>query len=542
MENAPVVGQRLTETTPVTELTISHPVRNANISTFTFKHRRCYTIPNYDAPIIKLNCPLGNDTAGVPRTSIASWARYPTKVLPTRSLMWWINQAELGTIMNAGNAIRFKHAKLNVHDMSFRTQFITGSNAVGYANSNMQMRGLICDGDSNLPPYGIWSVDSRLAGGQRPGTQVDGIYVDQHEWGTTSVENTPDGTAATINTGAVTQFAVLPYEPYFMQALKLSDGSLIWNQGWMNWPSMCELVGKKVKEWGREYDLEKHWHGKWISMMPHAYPDDIRGLGTTDCTQGGFIPPNPKAGIWQNTSDLYIHMTVCPTRPGEFVEPYQNQDSVGGIAMSSDKVIGTNYIPNKDLRPIGNLFLGVEHLQNADGTIVPIIWDFYIDTEITIEVRYDEWPFTGYYFSTIQGDPAVYPINYNIPSKKYAHWNRRSDTIYHTFGISQAENEVDRSAGGGPNKWGDLQYGFGFGSMGMLGSMMPSQNMTAIYPDLRTCSSSEDGQEMCTLPGRQRFGTKRAAGTEDEDMESNSSKTSTSTASKFGRKVFGSKR
>ena len=36
-----------------------------------------------------------------------------------------------------------------------------------------------------------------------------------------------------------------------------------------------------------------------------------------------------------------------------------------------------------------NLFLGIEHLPNSDGSIVPAIWDMYIDTNIRIEVDFD---------------------------------------------------------------------------------------------------------------------------------------------------------
>ena len=33
--------------------------------------------------------------------------------------------------------------------------------------------------------------------------------------------------------------------------------------------------------------------------------------------------------------------------------------------------------------------MAVEHLLNADGTIVPMIWDFYLDTEIVVECSYE---------------------------------------------------------------------------------------------------------------------------------------------------------
>ena len=278
-------------------------------------------------------------------------------------------------------------------------------------------------------------------------------------------------------------------------------------------------------------------------MQQHGFVEDTRGLGNSSCTQTGWIPPSGAAGTWSTSSNgqTYKEATICPNRPGEMVEPwYQfvgSSIASAGVIGNSSKVMGDAYIGNETLRPISNLFVGVEHLQNADGTIVPIIWDFYIDTSITVEVLADEWPFRADAFYINNGEPT-YSTGYAIHDKGFAHWNQRGNTHYGWF-EGQFIDHDSGQAPTGPGKWGPLFYMYhGFGSLGLLGSMYPSQNLNAIYPDLSQCTSAADGTTLCVLPNK-----KRPVDESDmEDTQSGSSRTSTSTASKFGRKVFGSKR
>ena len=52
-------------------------------------------------------------------------------------------------------------------------------------------------------------------------------------------------------------------------------------------------------------------------------------------------------------------------------------------------VVAGDYAKSQIKKPrVENLWMGVEHLTNQDGSIVPMIWDFYVDTNITVEVNY----------------------------------------------------------------------------------------------------------------------------------------------------------
>jgi hypothetical protein len=491
------------ESSPVEELvTFSRINGGSKTSTYTFQHRRSYTITNYDNPIVVARTLLNVDAGGNPeRTSCFKWVRYSAKCLPIRALSWWIDGGEMA-FLNNFSAIKFKHAKIHVHNMSFRTQFITGSSAVGYANSNMIMHGLICDGDHNLPPHQIYD-DSRIpsSGATNPNA-LTGSEILQREWASGVYPWTvTDGPADQDATGPSIQFKNLSYQPWFLHAITDPTGLpiLYRKSNWIQWQGINEIVGKKVKEWKREYDLQSHWSDRWIPLVPHQVTDNYNGLANPQLETGGFrINPEPLAGVNGVTNNFLLNCAICPTRPNELLEPVIDATQDRGVPINIAKTAGVSFQPNQHLRPIGTLFLSVEHLPNADKTIVPIIWDFYIDTEITIECSMDQFPYIMEY-ATIPNTTTGVPQN--VVDKSFAHWNRRAGTVYHDldpFGTVHNTTAYE----GGPPKWGQIQGISGFGSMGTLGSMVPSQVLEGILGDL---SIGRDAEEDETSNNRKRF-------------------------------------
>ena len=127
---------------------------------------------------------------------------------------------------------------------------------------------------------------------------------------------------------------------------------------------------------------------------------------------------------------------------------------------------------------IHNKFLAVEHLLNSDGTVVPMIWDFYLDTDIWVELSYES---AGYLLRAFNLDQALYtkpdgftawaksPYNSSYyPSSLQGTQNGRNGMILTKLSSQQNTNVA------GFVTSSTINYGTGtFGNRGALGQTVP---------------------------------------------------------------------
>lgn len=490
---------------PVEELTICRPLTFPNNRvTLTFKHRRCITIPNFDTPVTVARCPVGPDLGGNPERS---WSiknvRYPTYVLPTRAFCWWVDPGEIG-LLSGCTAMRFVSADLNIHNSSFRTQFVTGSNAVNFANSNMIMHGMIVDHQHNFPLHQLYLKGREPATGANMPDNLSPTDINNTEWGSyTPPWTIPDGPANPTQTGMTVQFGQAAYVPWFFHAYTDTTGQPVNNckSHWLKWAALCEIVGKKVKNWKKHYDLAATWQGRWLANRGHFPADNYNGLTDAQTDRGGWkYTPDSQAGTLRNNignaAAGFRELAICPTRSMELFEATQGWYNPTTGKQAASRTAGVNEFPNKDLRPIPNLFLGVEHLQNVDGSIVPIIWDFYLDTEITVELEFSKGCYIGTDISAynIDGAPIATIDDYSLCTH-----NARDDFIFADNNINSIIANTTAYEGG-PPKWGQPKPMVkGFGTTGPFGAMQSTQTIDNPFPDLAV-SLSFDSLGRATAP------------------------------------------
>ena len=187
-----------------------------------------------------------------------------------------------------------------------------------------------------------------------------------------------------------------------------------------------------------------------------------------------------------------MNLTICPNQASEMLEPNTTTQDDG--LDSNEKQTGTAFLPNKELRPSAPFFIGISHLFNKDGTLVPVVMDFHYDSNIRIEVNYDNFPFkntniNGYatidrqVVSDTTGIAADQRYPFMIPSKLYGTYNKRHNTIY-THNSVESVSSNHTAYPDGPPQWGPNVATVGFGSMGLLGSMRPAQPMQANWPGI----------------------------------------------------------
>jgi len=294
-------------------------------------------------------------------------------------------------------ALKWVKAGFKIHSQSFRSQFVTGSTAVGFANSNMQMHGYWFEDTRNeLGPWNMWTTGSPSTTRCTLGTDIINLI------------NPPLG-GPTSNKVAKREFVPLPFTPWFnmgtiangaVGAAEYPGETLV---NYQSEPLLMQgsyIIGKKVKEWNREYNLAAMWHNKFIPIKPHLLPINWTGNaviqdGTTN------IPSAASAGTW---ADTWIHNNVSsaigqsiadtcivPQYPGCYDQPSRSIEGSDGIWPddNASRIAGVGAIPRGDLGMFTTPMLAVEQLTNQDGSVVPAAWDFYISTEIVVEVMYN---------------------------------------------------------------------------------------------------------------------------------------------------------
>lgn len=445
---------------PGEEFTIARPIQRRGPLTFTFTHRKMYSITNFPTPFDSVN-----PVATTQFTN--SWLRTQLKCLPVKAAIWWMIDGEINLIFQF-KRMKFVEADFHIHNMSFRTQFITGDSSPGYANSNMQMHGYIVDeADDKLPPYGIWSP----AGKPVANEELNGYDIFGYEW----PQVLANGTSSYTQQSGY-QFIPLPYVPWFYCGQnRISPGvaNMMWpdisqdtaHQLAPNLLRYASIVGKKIPEIHRKYNLAGHWHNKWIPVRPHLYDkDDSPGFDyTTHFPQlpghvGSWAPffgyMNDKGSLVQQRNRPYDIHVIPPHDTFEYQDPsVDSVQSVGGSANLFGGAYGAGAAKGK----MNSFLIGVEHLQNADGSLVPIIWDFYVDTNIVVQVDYESgvWPLNGAEIQLIvpgtgnEKAPieAYYVVNPNQAIANDSH----SENIYTKLsGISSthSQSSAPRSLGG----------------------------------------------------------------------------------------------
>lgn len=391
-----------------TEKVIARPLKTSheNVATYTFRRRYMFSLQNAATTQDELyNIATNVSQGGLPgySNSFANFAHYPWKILPVKSIMFWMNRGEV-TFLMQHDAIKFCHAKFDVHHQSFRTQFVTGTTSVGFANSNMQMHGLLFeDHDKDLPPYNIWltGTDPRSS----TALTVNGLDITQALHG---INPKWIGGAPVNPIGAEGQFLAIPWDPWYLvgyvqtpaPTLPIDETQKLTNQYYQIFHRKAEIIGKEVP-WGRSYDLRSMWGDKWLANVPHLVPS----LTDNSNAQAGYGSESGSgsAGLYwgklqtvatptaQDRNAILTSQLVCPARPNVYIQPHANIDTEPLDTTSSRSSLGGVGLMTKGLgQHMTNLLLQVENLPNQDGSIVPIIWDFYMDTEITVEVKFNQ--------------------------------------------------------------------------------------------------------------------------------------------------------
>lgn len=386
---------------PNEESTIARPIRHNGPLVLTFSHRRLYYLPNFN-PVFDVVNPVP-----VPGTTNPIFIRNQFRCLPIRANAWWMTPGEQALLYQF-QKMKYVHAKWCIHNQSFRTQFVTGSANVGFANSNMQCHAYVYKGNmDNFPMYEIWY------NGNKPITDnpVTGPVINSAEW-----PNSLDGGLASFTLSPQYQFTPLPYVPWIYggthRPSDLIDGVLypeLGNdtnfQNYFNMLQDCDIIGKKVPEICEEYDLASTWGNRFIPIVPRTTFNEV-GIDWSTKNMANYPSMiGTKMSMLQKTAaGTGINMfgtdddMICP--PNDFSE-YMNTgvDSSSGpnSGYPSSQVSGSYGGGHRKPR-VQNKFLAVEHLVNDDGSIVPMVWDFYVDTEITVEVTYE----TGGYLMRCQ--------------------------------------------------------------------------------------------------------------------------------------------
>jgi len=373
---------------PNEEVTIARPLNDPNPVTFSFRHRHMWSIFNKPTQnqLVQASTGFGPDCV---------FQANQFFILPVKAAAFWMTRGEQARLYNFHN-IRFVTASMKLHNQSYRTQFVTGSTAIGYANSNMQIHGYIFqDSQNELPPYNIWPQTGGVTTNVVRGTDIRNLL-----YPSTST------TLGTQGPYATQEFVALTWEPWFISGYVPTNNAaaeIMADASWLNQVTIgmiqrSHILGKKVKEWNWSFNLGAAWGGRWVPLRSHTlpyYPSDIingpqetdamPSIGNAGCW-GIAATPNGIAGGALNVMD---DMMIVPDNPMEIIQPYSDPDE--GVSnpnpLAAQRDFGTPGTM-KHAGTLENVFLGVEHLSNQDGTTVPVVWDFYIDTEIVIEATY----------------------------------------------------------------------------------------------------------------------------------------------------------
>jgi len=241
----------------------------------------------------------------------------------------------------------------------------------------------------------------------------------------------------------------------------------------MTFVKQAHIMGKDVKQWGRTYDLKHMWGNKWLPVKPHYLPDYRNAsqvtLSTQDNNNAGCMFPSLQGSqaISQNiVNQVTLDTLVCPVRPAEYIQPMENIDSEQSATNFFGQINQLHHVSH-----MPNLFLMAENLPNPDGTVVPIIWDFYMDTEIQIEAEYDAGVFMRDWLIMAAGtnvgpeDPYIGMVG---PDP--------ANCVYNKFIGSTYTDHSGRQAGSNT-----LQSGFSLGEMGYLGNTQMSNSSAPNY-------------------------------------------------------------
>lgn len=162
-----------------------------------------------------------------------------------------------------------------------------------------------------------------------------------------------------------------------------------------------QIIGRKVADWNRSWNLAECWHDRHIQVRPTFVPQEavadysVTAPGGVDglaYTLGALtnLSGNTGGSAQDGTSDLWI----CPPDPqNDSAYNGIDQGSMANAAAPSSFAAGMYNKTKKAGIGVDNIFMAVEHLPNPDGTIVPVAWDFYCDTNISIELSFD---YNGY--------------------------------------------------------------------------------------------------------------------------------------------------
>lgn len=377
------------------DTTIARPIKSLpNHITFKFTHRQMWSINTYSEQYKTVQINPSDTAAG------AMFYRNQFRILPIKSLAFFASPGEQAILLQFTH-MKFKRASINMHTTSFRSQFVTGSTAVGFANSNMQLHGYLFDEEENMPPYNIY------LNGQDPvaADAVSGPAIGDAIW--------PGyASAPTATTNSLCQFDQLPWVPWLFGGLiqttnpaaaKVNMVDTYNNQIIYPMIQRAELIGRKVTDISREYELEKAWGGQWLPIRPHwaGHHSDVpqNWSSTAPNTFGGMVGTvygllYQYGGADMGNSDGFRNMWITP--PNEYFNLVQAiGDPLAAATISYRPTDGAaqgrhvhSFYPDPT-KGAKNLFLGVEHLINQDDSIVPAIWDFYLDTEIEIECKWD---------------------------------------------------------------------------------------------------------------------------------------------------------
>lgn len=283
--------------------------------------------------------------------------------------------------------------------MSFRTQFTTGSSAIGYANSNMQIHGYFFQDDENaLNPWEYYDGD--------------GIPVTNDTLNATNIANTEWNnsvrlmTTGAINAASNSNFVLLPYTPWIhcgYQETTVPAGEIPPSVAalYQNFPTIIRrstIIGKKVKEHNLNYNLSSLWNNMWCPVKPHML--SYYNPATMSKAKGTLLDSSGMVGTWcdptienNNTgfAQQWYSVSVCPLGPTETYSPWSRDATMAEDQNSKSDVqaLGGPNAPHIRQNMMVDPWLAVEHLPNQDQTIVPVVWDMYVDTEILVEATYD---------------------------------------------------------------------------------------------------------------------------------------------------------
>lgn len=402
--------------------TIARPIKlNRNANVFTFTHRHMWSIPTDDS-VIRYVKQDPTETLGG-----NVYYRNQFRTIPTRAISFWMAPGEIAMISQF-NQMRFLSAKLKMHEMSYRTQFITGSGDVGFANSNIQLHGMVYENNLNkLPVNNVWGpTDTPITA-----TPVNGFGIQNRIW----PDNNSIAAASVTTVQAVStcQFTELPWRTWYFAGAENATGAtgqtFVGSQlANYQYPFLmlgeAQILGKHIKDWEKHYDLERAWHGRWLPIRPFLSSFSTNGdwqtngaPGGTDgnaMTVGGLLNGDKGEASAQNYLMIY-DMWVCP--PDGFHDMVMPRANVVEMNMPGPGAVGTYNSDKQANYFMDNLQVGIEHLKNpADGSVVKAVMDFYLDTEITVEVDFD---YSGQYpaaqLISIVGEGKDQSLNALIP-------------------------------------------------------------------------------------------------------------------------------